>query len=86
MRLLKKGRYKDKYIVSISSSSVETLSAIAKELIDSGYSVDVGLMQINSVNFEPDSVEDIFDLDTNIKKQYLFWLCAKTDTKALKTL
>ena len=64
----KKGRYKDKYIVSISSSSVETLSAIAKELIDSGYSVDVGLMQINSVNFEPDSVEDIFDLDTNIKK------------------
>ena len=52
----KKGRYKGKYIVSISYSSVETLAAIAKELIDSGYSV------------EPDSVEDIFDLDTNIKK------------------
>ena len=38
------------------------------DLIDKGYKVDCGLMQINSANFKKSEIDDIFKLDYNIAK------------------
>ncbi|ECP7254002.1 transglycosylase SLT domain-containing protein [Campylobacter jejuni] len=60
--------YKDRFIVNIESKNIKVLSRIAKELISEGYKVDIGLMQINSQNFNTQEIENMFELETNIAK------------------
>lgn len=66
--VVRRQAYKDKYLISISPSSKRAAKAIAKELIGRGYRVDVGLMQINSINFKASELDMILDIDGNIKK------------------
>lgn len=62
------GKYKKKYLISIKSRDRNELARIARELIEKGYKVDIGLMQINSQNFDKDDVFKMFELDENIAK------------------
>lgn len=59
---------KSKYLIQIKSKDKQNLIKIAKYLINQGYKVDVGLMQINSVNFTQNELYKMFELDYNIKK------------------
>ncbi|TEY00719.1 transglycosylase SLT domain-containing protein [Campylobacter sp. US33a] len=58
----------NKFIVNIESKDVEKLVNITKDLIEDGYKVDVGLMQINSQNFSKSEIKKMFELKTNILK------------------
>ncbi|SQC36443.1 invasion protein IagB [Helicobacter fennelliae] len=72
--------YKDKYIVQIRTDK-ETLKHLASQLIRQGFSVDMGLMQINSSNVSQKELEHIFDLDFNLAKStYILKSCIKQKT------
>lgn len=60
-------KYGDRYIVSLSGSK-ENIIKTAKMLFKDEFSIDVGLMQINSQNFKADEIEKMFELDYNIEK------------------
>ncbi|CAD7289530.1 hypothetical protein LMG7974_01607 [Campylobacter majalis] len=60
-------KYKDKYLISFRGDE-SSLKLALKDLINKGYKVDAGLMQINSVNFKIDEIEQIFDIKYNIDK------------------
>lgn len=60
-----------KYIVTFSTNDKSGLSDLKfalRELIKLNIKVDVGLMQINSVNFKDDEIDNIFKPRFNIKK------------------
>lgn len=59
--------YKKKHLIQIRANE-ETLKAIAMELINKGYKIDVGLMQINSINFTKEELPFIFKPKYNIHK------------------
>ncbi|OCS21965.1 hypothetical protein CFVI97532_07130 [Campylobacter fetus subsp. venerealis cfvi97/532] len=61
------GKYKNKYIISFRGDEINLKNAL-EDLINKGYKVDVGLMQINSVNFTKDEIGDIFNIKYNIDK------------------
>ncbi len=64
---VKVAKFRSKKLINISSKSPQTLIKIAHKLIDDGYKIDVGLMQINSQNFSKNELNQMFDLDKNIK-------------------
>lgn len=60
-----------KYIVTFSSKDrkgLDDLKFALRELIKLNIKVDVGLMQINSVNFKDDEIDNIFKPRFNIQK------------------
>lgn len=59
--------YESKYLIQIIADK-NTLKKIAKQLINNKFSIDMGLMQINSINVSLEELEYIFDLDFNISK------------------
>lgn len=63
----KVSKYKNKYIISFNGEEYDLKLAVL-DLIDKGYKVDCGLMQINSANFKKNEIDDIFKLDYNIAK------------------
>lgn len=63
----KVSKYKNKYIISFNGEEYDLKPAVL-DLIDKGYKVDCGLMQINSANFKKSEIDDIFKLDYNIAK------------------
>ncbi|ECK2550142.1 lytic transglycosylase domain-containing protein [Campylobacter jejuni] len=63
----KNNKYKNKYLVQIEGN-IYSLKKITSYLIQNGYKVDVGLMQINSQNFNLNELNDVFTIDYNIKK------------------
>lgn len=63
----KTGKYKDKFTVSITADKFR-LQEILEYLIDRGFSVDAGLMQVNSINFSKHEIPYIFELEYNIHK------------------
>ncbi|WP_096025400.1 transglycosylase SLT domain-containing protein [Campylobacter lanienae] len=65
---VKTARYKDKYIISLSPHSKKKAISLAKQIINAGYKVDIGLFQINSVNFKYNEIEKMFNIDDNAKK------------------
>ena len=60
-----------KWVVAIKPINEAYAREIAKMLIKDGFSIDVGLGQINSVNFSKDELDDIFNPEFNLRK------CAK---------
>lgn len=60
-----------KWVVAIKPINEAHAREIAKMLIKDGFSIDVGLGQINSVNFSKDELDDIFNPEFNLRK------CAK---------
>lgn len=69
--------FKNKYLVQIKAEK-EILKQIALQLISQGFSIDMGLMQVNSKNISKDEIEHIFELDYNIDKSIsVFKTCIK---------
>lgn len=62
---------RSRWVVSMSPKSESYAVAVAKELIKNGFSVDVGLGQLNSVNFDISEIDKIFNASYNLTK------CAK---------
>lgn len=77
-------KYKTKYLISISSNNKYKLSKIANYLINKGYKVDIGLMQINSVNFNNLELNQMFELDYNISKSIIVLNQCRNRMKDLK--
>lgn len=63
---VKVAKYGKKYLISMSSKNRSSLAQVATDLIKRGYKVDVGLMQINSIHFNPEQTYEMFDLQNNI--------------------
>lgn len=61
-------RYKDRYIIIFQGNEKDLQNALRILLRDKRLRIDVGLMQINSVNFEEGEIDRIFDLAYNIAK------------------
>ena len=59
--------YKRKNLITLSGKEKDLQRAL-KILIKKGYKVDVGLMQINSVNFKENEIPYIFNVKYNIAK------------------
>lgn len=62
--------YKNKYLISFIGDEVNLKFAL-RDLISKGYRVDAGLMQINSINFSTDEIDNIFDIKYNIDKSLI---------------
>lgn len=60
-------KYKNKFLVQVKGE-VNSLKKIALFFIKKGYKVDIGLMQVNSQNFNLNELNLIFDLNYNITK------------------
>lgn len=75
--------YKNKYIVQIRTDK-ENLKHIASQLIKQGFSVDMGLMQINSSNVSEKELNHIFELDYNIAKSTAILKFCIKQKKSLK--
>lgn len=60
-------RYKNKYLISFTGKEKDLQEAL-RILLKQGISVDVGLMQINSVNFKEKEIATIFKPSVNIEK------------------
>ena len=61
-------KYKDSYIITLYGTENDLQSALRELLKDKKLRVDVGLMQINSVNFKTSEIDKIFKLQYNIDK------------------
>ena len=59
--------YKNKYLLSFRGNEKDLQEAL-KILIKQGIKVDVGLMQVNSINFTKDEIKHIFKPSFNIQK------------------
>lgn len=59
---------RSKWVVAIHPSNEKAAKQIAKLLVEDGFSVDVGLGQINSINFTVAEIDKIFDPKYNLKK------------------
>nr|MBP3724492.1 transglycosylase SLT domain-containing protein [Campylobacter sp.] len=81
---VKTQKYKDKYLIQIRSNDKNNLVKIAKFLINKGYKIDVGLMQINSVNFKENELYEMFSLDYNISKSIGVLSLCQSKMKNLK--
>jgi len=60
-----------KWVVSIHPTNEYYAKEIAKLLLRDGFSIDVGLGQLNAVNFRPDEIDYVFNPLYNLRK------CAK---------
>lgn len=60
-------KYKNKFLIQIRSDA-KTLERIALYLLDKGFNIDVGLMQINRANFSKDEIPYLFIPRYNIEK------------------
>ena len=61
--------YKDKrYIVSLYPKNIDISKAIAHAFKEQKLSFDVGLAQINSINFKKDEIDTIFEPIFNLEK------------------
>lgn len=76
-------KYRDKYIISITADK-DTLVKISYYLIEKGYLVDVGLMQLNSQNFNKTELIKAFELDYNISKSLKVLVDCQKKFKHLK--
>lgn len=79
------GKYKDKYLITFTGAELDLKIAL-KDLIQKGYKVDVGLMQINSINFSNSEIDRIFNIEYNISKSIaVLKMCMKLgdDTKQI---
>ncbi len=56
----------EKRLVSIIAKKRADIVALAKVMIKNGYSIDMGLMQINSRNVKPADIDHIFEPYNNI--------------------
>lgn len=63
----KVSKYKNKYLISFTGKEKDLQEAL-RNLIKQGVKVDVGLMQINSVNFKENEIPYIFKPSFNIEK------------------
>lgn len=61
-------KYKDKYLISLQGSEKDLIDALKILLRYKKLRVDVGLMQINSVNFSYSEIDHIFKPSYNINK------------------
>lgn len=69
--------YKNEYLIQVRADK-EMLKLIILELIKKGFSVDIGLMQINSSNLTKEELNHILELDYNlVKSTYILKLCIK---------
>ena len=76
----------NKYLIQMKGTK-ENLIATTNELISMGYLVDVGLMQINSQNFDESEVERMFEIDYNISKAVkVLKFCGKKKQVVSKTI
>lgn len=69
---------RNKWVVAINPINEEYAKEILKLLIKNGFSVDVGLGQLNSYNFTTKDIENIFNPTYNLTK------CAKVLRKCYK--
>lgn len=60
-------KYKNKYLIQIRGSQKD-LETIALYLINQGLNIDIGLMQINSINFTKEELPLLFNPSYNVKK------------------
>lgn len=65
---VKTAKYRDKYIISLYPHSNQKAISLAKQIINAGYKIDIGLFQINSVNFKYNEIEKMFNIEHNAKK------------------
>lgn len=56
-----------KWLVSLYPKNEEVAKIFAKNLLKLGYSIDVGLAQINCVNFTPNEIDKIFKPSYNLQ-------------------
>lgn len=56
-----------KWLVSLYPKNEEMAKFFAKKLIDLGYNIDVGLGQINSINFKQSEIDEIFKPTYNLQ-------------------
>lgn len=59
--------YKNKYLIQVRADEY-TLKNIVRQLTNAGINVDVGIMQINSINFSNRELNQIFKPKYNIQK------------------
>ncbi|QKF64233.1 transglycosylase SLT domain-containing protein [Campylobacter corcagiensis] len=59
---------KNRWVVSMSPKDERYAIAVLRQLIKSGFSVDAGLGQLNSVNFENHEIDRIFNPTYNLTK------------------
>lgn len=57
-----------RWVVSMSPKDEQYAAAVLKALINNGFSVDVGLGQLNSINFKSDEIDVIFNPKQNLTK------------------
>lgn len=85
---IKIGKYslnKKKWVVSISPNTLRRARGIAKLLIKDGFSIDVGLGQINSTNFTYEEIDYIFEPIYNLRKSAkILKLCYKNKKKNIQ--
>lgn len=65
---IKVAKYKNKYLISLYPHSKQKSIELAKQIIGAGYKIDIGLFQINSVNFKYNEIEKMFNIEYNTKK------------------
>lgn len=76
---------KKRWIVSIHPNTLRRARGIAKLLIRDGFSIDVGLAQINSVNFKTEEIDYIFEPVYNLRKSAkILKLCYKRKNKNIQ--
>lgn len=80
---IKNIKYKNKFLVQIRANLNE-LKQIATYLIQKGYKIDVGLMQVNSTNFNLNELDAIFKPNYNIKKAVVVLKQCKNKFKNIK--
>ncbi|ARE81418.1 transglycosylase SLT domain-containing protein [Campylobacter helveticus] len=76
-------KYKDKFLIQIRSDA-KTLEKIALYLLDKGFNIDIGLMQINSINFTKEEIPYLFNPSYNIKKAIKVLKTCKSKFNSLK--
>ena len=64
-------KYKDKYLINFRGSEEDLQKALRVLLQDKSLKIDVGLMQINNVNFNKSEIPYIFNPNYNTKKATL---------------
>lgn len=57
-----------KWVVNIQTNTVKRAKEITKILVEGGFSVDVGLGQLNSINYSLEEIDYIFDPVYNLRK------------------
>lgn len=59
---------RSKWVVNIQPNTLKRAKEITKILVEGGFSVDVGLGQLNSINYKLEEIDYIFDPIYNLRK------------------